>query len=62
MWRGHLVVAIEDVWLLDATLDQANKTEEWPSRAWVPPLVVRLNNAFWQERSEIIFRINQTTT
>ena len=29
MWRGHLVVAIEDVWLLDATLDQANKTEEW---------------------------------
>ena len=61
MWRGHLVVAIEDIWLLDATLDQANKTE-WPSSVRVGPVAVRLNNAFWQERSEIIFRINQTTT
>ena len=25
MWRGHLAVVVEDEWLLDPTLDQANK-------------------------------------
>src|SRR5262245_55857531 len=29
MWWGHLAVLVEDAWLLDATVDQANK-EEWP--------------------------------
>jgi hypothetical protein len=58
MWRGHLVVAIEDIWLLDATLDQANKTE-WPSSVRVGPVAVRLNNAFWEERSFTI-KMNKT--
>jgi hypothetical protein len=60
MWHGHLAVAIEDVWLLDATFDQANETE-WPSSAWVGPLAVRLNNAFWKERKQIIIKMNETT-
>jgi hypothetical protein len=59
MWWGHLVVAIEDIWLLDATLDQANKTE-WPSSAQVGPLAVRLNDAFWKERKQIIIQMNET--
>jgi hypothetical protein len=58
MWRGHLVVAIEDIWLLDATLDQANKTE-WPSSVRVGPVAVRLNNAFWNEQ-QIIIKMNKT--
>src|SRR5262245_63909454 len=28
MWHGHLAVVVDNSWLLDATLDQANK-EEW---------------------------------
>jgi hypothetical protein len=58
MWRGHLVVAIEDIWLLDATLDQANKTE-WPSSVRVGPVAVRLSDAFWAERGFII-KMNET--
>jgi hypothetical protein len=34
---GHLAVAIEDEWLLDPTLDQANK-KEWPRSMRVGPL------------------------
>ena len=29
MWLGHLAVVVEDEWLLEPTLDQANK-KEWP--------------------------------
>ncbi|WP_363352054.1 hypothetical protein [Methylocystis echinoides] len=45
MWRGHLVVAIETAWLLDPTLDQANRPE-W-GRHRVGPLVVPLPRRFW---------------
>jgi hypothetical protein len=45
MWRGHLVVAVETTWLLDPTLDQANKPE-W-GRHRVGPLAVRLPGSFW---------------
>jgi hypothetical protein len=33
-WWGHLAVVVDNNWLLDATLDQANK-EEWPQTARV---------------------------
>jgi hypothetical protein len=50
MWRGHLAVAIDKDWLLDRTLDQANKPD-WPKSCWVAPVIVQLNNAFWDDRS-----------
>jgi hypothetical protein len=46
MWCGHLAVAIGRDWLLDATLDQANK-DEWLAGAHVGPIVVRLTEEFW---------------
>jgi hypothetical protein len=45
MWKGHLVVVVGDQWLLDATLDQANK-DEWPNTARVGPIVVELTSRF----------------
>jgi hypothetical protein len=48
-WHGHLAVAVDDAWLLDATLDQANKSE-WPQDAWVGPMVMELSEAFWNGR------------
>jgi hypothetical protein len=41
MWNGHLVVTLNNKWLLDATLDQANKPD-WPEDIHVHPVVVRL--------------------
>jgi len=55
MWWGHLAVAVEDQWLLDPTLDQANK-KEWPVR--VGPLAVRLSDKFWVERGSVLVRTN----
>src|SRR5262245_52090077 len=52
-WWGHLAVLAEDAWLLDATLDQANK-EEWPLAIHVGPLVVRLEEKFWTEHGSIL--------
>jgi hypothetical protein len=46
MWQGHLVIAVDKDWLLDATLDQANKPE-WPQSSWVGPVAVKLDNSFW---------------
>jgi hypothetical protein len=46
MWYGHLAVAIDKEWLLDATIDQANK-DEWPAGAHVGPIVVWLTAEFW---------------
>jgi hypothetical protein len=57
MWHGHLAVAIEDAWLLDATVDQANKPE-WPSSSWVGPVAVRLNDAFWKEHKQVVVEVN----
>jgi hypothetical protein len=54
-WWGHLSVVVEDTWLLDPTLDQANK-EEWPVR--VGPLAVRLSEKFWAEHGSILVRTN----
>jgi hypothetical protein len=39
-WWGHLAVAVENEWLLDPTLDQANK-KEWPQAIHVGPLAVQ---------------------
>jgi hypothetical protein len=61
MWCGHLVIAIEDLWLLDATLDQANKYTEWPASAWVGPVVVKLSNPFWKAHKPAIVQVNETS-
>ena len=39
-WWGHLAVLVEDEWLLDPTLDQANK-KEWPRSMRVGPLAIK---------------------
>ena len=60
MWRGHLAVLVEDAWLLDPTLDQANK-KEWPRAIHVGPLAVRLTKKFWAEWGSILVRTNGCT-
>src|SRR5262249_24361255 len=57
-WWGHLAVVVDDSWLLDATIDQANK-KEWPTR--VGPLAVRLNQKFLAVRGSILVRTNGCT-
>jgi len=57
MWWGHLAVLVDDVWLLDATLDQANK-KEWPRSMRVGPLAVRLSENLWAERGSTMVRTN----
>jgi hypothetical protein len=44
MWKGHLAVAVGRAWLLDATLDQANRPE-WSSTDG--PLALPLPASFW---------------
>lgn len=44
-WRGHLAVAVGDEWLLDATIDQANRPE-W-NGAGMDPLAVALPPRFF---------------
>jgi hypothetical protein len=56
-WWGHLAVLVEDEWLLDPTLDQANK-KEWPRSMRVGPLAVRLTKQFWAEYGSILIRTN----
>jgi hypothetical protein len=60
MWRGHLAVVVEDDWLLDATIDQANK-KEWPRSMRVGPLTVKLSEKFWAEYGSILVRTNSCT-
>ena len=57
MWRGHLAVVVEDEWLLDPTLDQANK-KKWPRSMRVGPLTVQLAEKFWAEHGSIVVRTN----
>jgi hypothetical protein len=57
MWRGHLAVVVEDEWLLDPTLDQANK-KGWPRSMRVGPLAVHLPGRFWTEHGSILVRTN----
>jgi hypothetical protein len=52
-WHGHLAVLIDDVWLLDPTLDQANKPE-WGVQYRVKPLATRLTEDFWHGRSQML--------
>jgi hypothetical protein len=59
-WWGHLAVIVEDDWLLDPTLDQANK-KEWPRSMRVGPLAVRLPPKFWAECGSILVRTNGCT-
>jgi hypothetical protein len=56
-WWGHLAVLVDEMWLLDATLDQANK-REWPRSMRVGPLAVRLSENFWAERGSTMVRTN----
>jgi len=57
-WHGHLAVAIDDLWLLDPTLDQANK-EEWPRDAWVKPLAVKVTDpCFWSGNKSLSVQCN----
>ena len=58
MWRGHLAVVVEDKWLLDPTLDQANK-KEWPRSMRVGPLAIRLSEKFWAEHGSILVQVNK---
>jgi hypothetical protein len=58
MWWGHLAVVVDDEWLLDPTLDQANK-KEWPTR--VGPLAIRLAPKFWAEHGSILIQTNGCT-
>jgi hypothetical protein len=60
MWRGHLAVLVEKEWLLDPTLDQANK-KEWPRSMHVGPLAVRLSDKFWVERGSMLIQTNGCT-
>jgi len=59
-WWGHLAVLVEEEWLLDPTIDQANK-KEWPRSICVGPLAVRLTQKFWAERGSILVRTNGCT-
>jgi hypothetical protein len=56
-WWGHLAVLVEDDWLLDATIDQANK-KEWSRSMRVGPLAIRLSEKFWAEYGSILVRTN----
>ena len=58
-WKGHLVAATDD-FLLDATLDQANK-QEWPKESHIGPVAIRLNAPFWEDRRTVCFRTDHTT-
>jgi hypothetical protein len=58
MWQGHLAVVVEDCWLLDPTLDQANK-KEWPRSMRVGPLAIRLPEKFWAEHGSILIQVNK---
>ena len=51
-------MAVEDEWLLDPTLDQANK-QEWPRSIHVGPLAIRLSEEFWAEYGSILVRTNK---
>ena len=57
-WWGHLAVAIDDEWLLDPTLDQANK-KEWPRSMRVGPLAVHLSDKFWAAHGSILVQVNK---
>jgi hypothetical protein len=57
-WWGHLAVAIENEWLLDPTLDQANKKER-PRSMRVGPLAIRLPEKFWAEHGSILIQVNK---
>ena len=57
MWRGHLAVVVDDEWLLNRTLDQANK-KEWPRSMRVGPLTVQLTEKFWAEHGSILVQTN----
>jgi hypothetical protein len=56
-WWGHLAVVVDNQWLLDATLDQANKSE-WPRSMRVGPLAVRLSEKFWAEHGSVLVQTN----
>jgi hypothetical protein len=58
MWWGHLAVLVDDEWLLDPTLDQANK-EDWPRSMRVGPLAVQLLDKFWTEHEPILVQVNK---
>jgi hypothetical protein len=46
MWNGHLVTILGSEWLLDPTVDQANKADEWGPEISIDPLVVPISEKF----------------
>jgi hypothetical protein len=60
MWNGHVGVVIGKTWLLDPTLDQANK-DEWPHNTHVGPMVMRLNEQFWRPGGFVLMRTGVTS-
>ena len=52
---GGIWQVVEDKWLLDPTLDQANK-KEWPRSMRVGPLAIRLPGEFWAEHGSILIK------
>jgi len=53
-------VVVDNQWLLDATLNQANK-EEWPRSMRVGPLAIQLPEKFWAEHGSILIKTNNCT-
>ncbi len=58
MWHGHLCVAVEAEWLLDPTLDQANRPE-WGAAHRLRPLAVRVPETFWTDRRGHVIEIGE---
>ena len=58
MWHGHLAVVVDDEWLLDPTIDQANK-KELPRSMRVGPLAIQLPGEFWAEHGSILVQVNK---
>ena len=53
MWDGHLAVAIGDEWLLDATIDQANKPH-WGPDVGMDPVALALPAGFFKPSGRVL--------
>lgn len=60
-WHGHLGVCVGKKWLLDPTLDQANK-ENWGDHLKVKPVTIPLFPEFWDRWGDAVHINFKTTT